>query len=188
MIQVPGDSDRAPDAIEPVRGWRVWDVVELDGAVRLCSLAFWSIWVPGREAEATCRRALVDTAIPPHGAPGPGCSCGIYGTRAVHAALDYSRQMGRRGDTIHRVAGQVALWGTVVEGSEGWRASHGYPAAIYVPAVRLRRRMGARKLAAALPVEAVAIGLADYGVPVEILDASTERELAALLEPRDAAT
>lgn len=188
MCQVPCDSDRAPDAIEPVQGWRVWDVVSLDGAMRLCSLAFWSIWLPGRETEATCRRALVDAAIPPHDAPAPGCSCGIYATRTARSALDYSRQMSRRTDTLHRVAGRVALWGTVVEGSEGWRASRGYPVSIYVPAGQARRGLGGRRLGGGLPGETVAMGVADYGVPVEVLDATTERELAAILEPRRRAT
>lgn len=177
----------APDAIEPRVGWRVWDVIELDGALRLCSLAFWSVWLPRREATATCRRSLVDaalTGLPPHAAPQPRCTCGIYATQTAAQVLAFSRGVRRRLDTVHRVVGTVSLWGTVVECEGGWRASHGYPAAVYVPTARIRSvvRLG-RLRRPELPVEEVALGLADYGVPVEIVDAATDRELARLLEP-----
>jgi hypothetical protein len=93
----------------------------------------------------------------------------------------------RRSDTVHRVAGRVSLWGLVVEGDGGWRASHAYPATIDVPTFRPRSLRPARRLARpALPVEEIALGLTDYGVPVEIVDCANERELAKLLEPRRA--
>jgi hypothetical protein len=176
-----------PDSIDPVVGWRVWDVVELGGSLRLCSLAFWSIWLPGRAVEATCRRSLVETGLaglPPHAAPAPRCTCGVYGTLNATQTLAYSHGVRRRGDTTHRVVGRVSLWGAVVECEGGWRASHAYPAVLYVPAVR-RRRLSGRALARpTLPVEEIALELSDYGVPVELVDASSARELLALLEPR----
>jgi hypothetical protein len=176
---------RAPDRIEPVQGWRVWDVVLLDGAPRLCSLAFWSLWLPGKTASATCRRTPLEgvvAGLPPHDAPAEACRCGIYATVRAAATLEYSRAVGRRADTVHRVVGRVALWGTVIECEGGWRGSRGYPAAIFVPAVRRRRLRGGLSRADA-PVEEIAAGLDVYGVPVELLDASSDRELLGLLEP-----
>jgi hypothetical protein len=177
---------RVPDRIEPVQGWRVWDVVLLDGTPRLCSLAFWSIWIPGRAAQATCRRAPLEgvvAGLPPHEAPAEACRCGIYATAAVAETLAYSRDVGRRRDTIHRVVGRVSLWGSVIECEGGWRGALGYPATLYVPrAQRQRRRLGLA--GAGLPVEDIGIGLAEYGVPVELLDTSDDRELMELLEPR----
>jgi hypothetical protein len=176
--------DLVPDSIDPVVGWRVWDVVALDGALRLCSLAFWSIWLPRCEATATCRRGWVENpgALAPHTAPAEECTCGLYATRTVAHTLAYSRGVSRRGDTVHRVVGRVTMWGRVVEAEAGWRASHAYPAALYVPAgYRRRRRQVARPT---VPAEKVARGLRDYGVPVELVDASTDRQLATALEPR----
>lgn len=176
---------RAPDRVEPVVGWRVWDVVLLEGRPRLCSLAFWSIWLPGRRAEASCRRSLVEAGLagmPPHEAPALRCTCGLYATRRLVEALAYSRGVRRRSDTAHRVLGKVSLWGSVIEGDGGWRASHAYPAAIYVPAARRRRVLGGALANPAAGVEEIALGLAGYGVPVELVDASSERELVALLE------
>jgi hypothetical protein len=169
----------APDVVEPVVGWRVWDVVVLDGAYRLCSLAFFSIWLPERETAAACRRAWVEgsAVLAPHAAPAERCTCGIYGTRTVRQTLAYSRSVRRRGDTVHRVVGRVSLWGRVVESDAGWRAAYGYPSTLVVPARWARRD---RRQA---PVEEVVHGLAAYGVPVDLVDARGERELAALLEP-----
>ena len=177
----------APDAIEPRIGWRAWDVIELDGALRLCSLAFWSVWLPRHEVTATCRRSLVDaalTGLPPHTAPQPRCTCGIYATQTASQVLAFSRGVRRRLDTVHRVLGTVSLWGTVIECDGGWRGAIAYPAALYVPTVRTRPLLRfSRFRRPELPVEEVAMRLADYGVPVEVIDAATDRELARLLEP-----
>jgi hypothetical protein len=161
--------------------------VALERELRLCSLAFWSIWLPGEEIKATCRRSLVDaalTGLPAHQAPQPRCSCGVYATRRARQVLDFSRQVRRRFDTVHRVAGLASLWGTVVESEDGWRGSHAYPASIVVPTFRSRSfRLTRRSGGPSLPIEEIARGLSAYGVPVEIVDASDERELARLLEP-----
>jgi hypothetical protein len=177
----------APDRIEPVRGWRVWDVVLLDGAPRLCSLAFWSIWIPGKAARATCRRVPLEgvvAGLPPHDAPAEACRCGLYATVGAAETLQYSQNVGRRGDTVHRVIGRVSLWGTVIECEGGWRGALGYPAAVFVPAVRRRRLRGGLSRAG-VPVEQIAEGLEVYGVPVELLDASSNRDLQRLLEPSE---
>jgi hypothetical protein len=61
-----------------------------------------------------------------------------------------------------RAIGRVSLWGSVVEGEHGWRASHAYPERILLPSTDRAGRPTA--------AEAIAEGLACYGVPVEILD------------------
>jgi hypothetical protein len=176
-----------PDAIEPAVGWRAWDVVELDGAYRLCSLAFWTIWLPAAPAVAACRRMLVDRSwsrLPDHAAPHEQCTCGIYATLTASQVLDYARRFRPRSDTVHRIAGRVSLWGAVVECEGGWRAAQAYPSALFVPSARGRRGLAGRLPRPSAPVDAIALGLADYSVPVEIVDASTWRELAGQLEPR----
>jgi hypothetical protein len=176
---------RVPDAIEPELGWRAWDVVELDGSLRLCSLAFWTIWQPGAGARATCRRSLFNPGRAPvgHAAPDLSCSCGIYAARSARQVLAYARRFRPRSDTVQRVIGTVSLWGTVVECEGGWRAERAYPSTLYVPSFRRRRRLG-RRFAPRLPIEEIALGLADYGVPIEIVDCTSDRELAATVEPR----
>jgi hypothetical protein len=97
--------------------------------------------------------------------------------------LAYARRFRRRSDSVHRIVGRVRLWGTVVECEGGWRGEVAYPSALFVPTGR-GRGWGRRRIAPpAQPVEQVARAVADYGVPVEIVDCATDHELAELLEP-----
>jgi len=179
-------SERAPDQLDPFTGWRVWDVVELDGQLRLCSLTFWSVWLPGRPVLAACRRTLVDrrAGLPDHEAPSPGCTCGIYGADSARAAIAFSRRFARRRDVVDRVLGQVSLWGTVVECEAGWRAERAYPASLVVRAPvgqsLLRRRLGVRPCR---PAEEIAAALGAYGVPVDLVAARNDRLLVEAIEP-----
>jgi hypothetical protein len=59
--------------------------------------------------------------------------------------------------------GRVSLWGTVCECERGWRASHAYPAQLYVPIA------GIESVRAACIVD----DLRRYGVPVRALDVPT---------------
>lgn len=179
---------QVPDYVEPTIGWRVWDVIEVDGKLRLSSVAFRAIWLPKRKAVALCHRSLETLAwagLPFHSAPHERCSCGIYAAQSGHQAAAYfSRPFMWRWSAIHRIVGTVSLWGNVVEGALGWRASNAYPSALYVPVPR----RGFRSFLSGfprpkLPVEEVALGLADYGVPVELVDCTSGRSLARLLEP-----
>ena len=70
---------------------------------------------------------------------------------------------GRRYTTSTDATGRASLWGSVVDCEQGWRASHAYPAHIFVPTLRASEESAAR-------VEAIALALTDYGVPVEILE------------------
>ena len=102
---------------------------------------------------------------PDHAAPDVSCCCGVH---AVSLPADLAAYVpsvaGRR--IVHRVVGRVALWGDVVEGSRGWRASRAYPAKLWVPEVHVNGRRVAG-------LEAMALDLAGYGVPVQICTGMT---------------
>jgi hypothetical protein len=63
----------------------------------------------------------------------------------------------------------------VIECERGWRASYAYPVRLYVPTRSTARRLRLR------PRE-VADGLAGYGVPVTVTDASNGSELVEAIE------
>jgi hypothetical protein len=165
----------APDFIEPVVGWRAWLVVERDGAPRLRSLFVPTVWAPRRElvAECLCPRVLPLPRVlrrPRHDAPGRRCECGVYATD-LKTTLRYLRNARGLDDRpLARVLGRVSLWGTIVECDRGWRASNAYPSEIVVPA----RSLGGDPIP---PLEEVALGLGDYGVPVRLVEAGRPKEL-----------
>jgi hypothetical protein len=171
----------APDFIEPVLGWRVWLVVEDLGVLRLASVLYPTVWQPRHEMTARCELAPHARGFhrPPHGE----CSCGLYAAAALTDAVSYFDGYGQRSRSpVYRVLGRVALWGRVIEGDRGWRSSYGYPARIYVPEVCLGGD-GSRA------ADEIALALADYGVPIEIVDGRTKGRIAKLVldEPRLAA-
>lgn len=127
--------------------WRV----SLDGrGLTLRSVLHDVVWTPGHELTAACEDG--------HDAPEEGCSCGIYAVPDERAALRYL--VGRNDpEDVHRVIGRVALWGWVLEAAAGWRASHAYPACIWIPA-RLPSGF-------APPLRAIEGELGKYGVPLE---------------------
>lgn len=144
----------APDVAEAVVGWRAWRVARAGGGLRLLSTLFDDVWEPEEALEAACRHG--------HRAPEAACACGIYGARDVTEA--YRHLVGRDDPgVVHRVIGEVALWGRVIEHERGWRASLAYPARIWVPGGR----------------EDVLAGLAAYCVP-----AALDPEFASTSRPR----
>jgi hypothetical protein len=172
------DVGRAPDFAEPVRAWRVWYLLGRERKLRLRSLYFPLLWEPGKRAEAEClhRRLLKPWRRTEHEAPQERCDCGIYATTTPSAAADYLRYVGHApAGAILYAVGRVSLWGSVVECERGWRGSYAYPAALYVPT---RLPAGPSGLA---PRE-VADGLAGYGVPVTVSDASDPEQLADAIE------
>jgi hypothetical protein len=94
----------APDAVEPILGWRVW---KLEGGMLAPLTARTSAWKPGVN-EARCH--LYSTK---HRAPGRNCVCGY---NALHALPD-----SYRGDPRH-VIGAIAAWGEVDVYRTGLRA------------------------------------------------------------------
>ncbi len=158
----------APDYFEPVIGWRSWAVVRNGADFRLRSIAFTDVW-PVREAfVATCYKAVSHFPLrlwrrPPRHAPVTlDCDCGIHAATDVASAAAYLHlydDVPQR-SICHRALGRVALWGTVVEGDLGWRASRAYPQEILLPATGAKRRVG---------LEAIIEGLSVYGVPIGVL-------------------
>jgi hypothetical protein len=164
----------APDYVEPLRGWRVWIVTKDDsGTPRLRSVVQKTFWPARRALVAECRQrrslARLLRRPAPHDVPSASCQCGIYAaplTALEPLLADAPWESGAR------VVGEVSLWGDVVECERGWRASHAYPAHLYVPERDERRaRVSQRELVAAL---------GDYGVPVEPLPCSPSHAVARL--------
>ena len=133
----------------PVTGWRAWVVTETPGGLRLGSVLHDLVWAHGRAALAECRRDEdpFAAALRPHPVPGAECNCGFHAARDPVDALSYARGRDEPG-TVCRILGEVVLWGHVLETEGGWRASHAYPAQLYVPDAE------------------IAAALAGYSVPV----------------------
>ena len=114
----------APDAIEPIRAWRVWAGSAMgDGTVELRSLtdaARRTHWPVGEALHARCMRGR-------HPAPSAECSCGIYAHRSRGAALAHARA------TPGSIVGEVELWGRVIEHEHGYRSEYARIRALWVP-------------------------------------------------------
>jgi len=152
--------EAAPDYAEPLCAWRLWEVEDVEGAPLLRSLYRLSFWPVGAPFEARCEaQRLRLSRRPRHAAPSETCSCGIYG-----APFELIRRKLAVDDGLPPgclfVLGTVSLWGDVLECERGWRAALAYPSRLFVP-------LG-------VPCAAErAVGLRDYGVPVELLQTST---------------
>jgi hypothetical protein len=165
---------KAPDYAEPIIAWRAWLIVAEDEEIRLSSVLYRNSWPPHHELEAECHRRVFSfprfwqKKPSGHSAPTEKCRCGIYGARdadraAGYVAHDLWRDEPLRWPLLHRAIGGVALWGTVVECEDGWRASRAYPQRIYLP----KRGQGDDAVAQS---RELAAGLSSYGVPVELID------------------
>jgi hypothetical protein len=158
-----------PDYVEPVEAWRVWRVAMRQGRVVLQSLFVGAVWEPGAPLVASCSGGHRSRWAPwrrkpnDHPAPELECRCGIYGVQSVAAARSYLEKppLLCRDD---RVIGRVALWGEVVEGPLGWRASHAYPIELFVPAAA-----GAHGLRRREYTDEILLALEEYRVPVDVV-------------------
>lgn len=147
----------APDFAEPVCAWRMWEVEHLDAAPRLRSLYRFSFWPVGAPLEARCEaQRLRLPRRPRHAAPTETCTCGIYGAPFELIRKKLAIDGGLPPGCLF-VMGTVSLWGEVLECERGWRAALAYPSRLFVP------------LGFAGAAEQ-AVGLEDYGVPVELVD------------------
>jgi hypothetical protein len=147
----------APDYAEPLCAWRLWEVEALDTAPRLRSLYRFSFWPVGAPLEARCEAQRFRLPRRPrHAAPTETCTCGIYGAPFEVVRRRLAVDGGLPPGSLF-VIGTVSLWGDVVECERGWRAAFAYPSRLFVP-------LGFPGAAEQ------AVGLADYGVPVELVD------------------
>jgi hypothetical protein len=165
------DVDLIPDFVEPVEAWRVWRAAVREGGVVLQSLFAGVVWEPLVPLVASCTGGHRSRWAPwrrtpnDHPAPEPDCRCGIYGLRSVAAARSYL-ELPPLLCPDDRVIGRVALWGDVVEGTRGWRASHAYPVELFVPAPPVAQR-GLRQRAY---LNEILFALeAAYEVPVDLV-------------------
>jgi hypothetical protein len=152
----------APDVAGPVVGWRAWAVTRSHGRHRLRSIVAPTVWEPGVAMAARCLRPRL-RPWRRHVAPADACECGIYAADLA-GALEYVHGAGADYETVMRVFGSVALWGTVAEHEFGWRAEHAYPIELVLPSGAFTRRRGASSL------QAVEQDLGAYGVPLRISD------------------
>jgi hypothetical protein len=120
METVPSSTDpEAPDLfLEPVIGWRTWGL-ERDGHGRLVlSSPMRSFrWEPMVPTRASC-----PSGTPAHRPPEPRCGCGLYAA----ARLERLPRL-MTGFSGLAVVGSVAMWGTVVEHTVGYRGEFAYP-------------------------------------------------------------
>ena len=118
--------ERAPDAIDPIRAWRVWlPSVEVDGTVMLCSLTEaggGARWAAGDPLRASCPTGE-------HEAPRGECTCGLYAHKSWASASLQARGVSGA------VVGEVQLWGRVIEHERGYRAQFARPCALWLPVV-----------------------------------------------------
>lgn len=184
-------ASRIPRRGAPEVGWRSWRVewgpdeyrgivteegIEKDFSEGLATLhhvmyspsllllSGWrTVWPRRDELRARC------SLDRPHFSPDPECDCGIYAFRSPRSLWPgYMRaspiQRGwSEGYVVQRIFGQVYLWGQVIRGTLGWRAEYAYPRRLYVPTTSYAR-------GPIVPPEEIALHLADYGVPVEIVE------------------
>lgn len=167
-------SERPPDFAEPFVGWRVWLLSREPEGFRLKSLVHKVIWEQGHPLVATClrRRSYLSWVREqtPHDPPSPGCECGVYATQP--GMLSEYLCLGPIDRPLACAFGRVSLWGEVLECERGWRASVAYPQHIYLPAEPLVRHGHS-------PTQ-IALDLAGYGVPVELVEQDLRSALPEL--------
>jgi hypothetical protein len=188
----------APDYAAPLNGWRIWSLVGTPGGFRLCSPYFGTVWQPGLEATATCYRgqwpaSLKERFSQNHAAPDGSCRCGIYAVDDAERAARYVSRSGiwLRNRSICSLLGRVALWGTVVEAEHGWRAEHAYPNELYLVEREAGSLVAESNDRDAPTVDRILLALAEYEVPLEVVDDPTVNGLARRLSrpaPADAGT
>lgn len=123
-------------------GWRGWRI----HGKRLVSVNGGEVWEPGEPFTATCQKGRRHKHV-----PWTACSCGIYVTKTL-------KKLRANGYHNEGALGQVAVWGHMVDGGDGYRAEFAIPKIIYVP--HLSWRVGE-------------ILEAEYGVPVHPLNPYT---------------
>jgi hypothetical protein len=149
----------APDVIGTVEGWRAWRVnlepPRFGTVPKLLSATYNYWWTPRVKARAECAKCTDPDPKSDRHVPGTHCTCGFYSAKS----LTHLRSMGyhsySQGSQHTSVVGQLANWGRVIEGSQGWRAEFAYPAVMFIPfeAWRLRKPL-----------------MRAYGVPVKLLN------------------
>lgn len=154
-------SERAPDAIEPIRAWRVW-LTSVESRENLILRSVTEAgrgtrWLAGRTLEAGCPTGE-------HDAPLGECTCGIYAHKSWASASDQARGV------AGAVVGEVQLWGRVVEHDRGYRAQFARPCALWLPVVFSSQTTCIQDVVDSLSRRSA---LEYYGVPVDLYNERT---------------
>jgi hypothetical protein len=113
--------------VEPIIGWRCWRITEhRHRGLLLASYTYRLHWPVRKPFRAHCMKALKG-AQAHDGSPDVICGCGTHATRTQAQAARWALNTG------DIVLGQVRLWGTVVEFTEGWTSEHAYPDSLLLP-------------------------------------------------------
>jgi hypothetical protein len=134
------DALRGPDPkFKPVslanakEGWRAWsvsrDMPKFGLPPKLRSVTHSAYhWPAKRKAEALCESCGKDV-------PGVDCSCGFYSAKSLRHLMQmgYHTYADIDETKSFKVVGQVACWGKVIEGTQGWRTQYAYPTYLMVP-------------------------------------------------------
>lgn len=133
--RLPDPELELPDLDEAEVGWRAWtvnyDLPRFGLPPKLHSATFKThYWTPGRASMAACSRGC-----PPDDMPGRSCKCGFYAAKSVKhlLRLGYASRCHNINGGKVGVIGEVALWGKIVEGNQGYRAQYAYPTKLYLP-------------------------------------------------------
>jgi hypothetical protein len=133
--RTPDPALRVPDLADAVEGWRAWqvarDLPRYGTPPKLYSATYAGYyWTPRRAAHAECRYGCEKLEI-----PGESCTCGFYSAKTLEHLMEMgypSYDADGDGDRVC-VIGQIACWGKVIEGTQGWRSSKAYPIKLFVP-------------------------------------------------------
>lgn len=111
-----------PDRITASYGWRAWHV--RDG--QLYPLIKNTLPLPKEAVAATCLEKLHSEAETPH----LDCMCGFHAAKDPRELIGWIWR-GRLMKPEPVVIGRVALWGRIIEGTQGFRSQYVYPTALY---------------------------------------------------------
>jgi hypothetical protein len=110
------DDDDVPTYPSEFHAWRGWSVEK--GLLR--SINDGQIWVPGEPFEAECGQGRQHKRI-----PWPSCTCGLYSVKT------FAKLQANKYHTMGAF-GKVAIWGEILESTEGYKSQFAYPLVIYV--------------------------------------------------------
>jgi hypothetical protein len=164
----------APDYCQPVIGWRAWRALERGGEVYLASVFHRDRWPCLDPLAGSCQRFRVPwrRRRERHAPPSSDCVCGIYAAATLEVACAYAPVIRSRSPGPYAVVGSVALWGDVIEHTDGWRASFAYPMHLHVLYADRRGAQHAVRIAESLE---------RYRVPVDTLQAWSSRDAVEAL-------
>ena len=114
---------KIPDFVQPIVGYRCWKVSPTSKAGRLLAIGVTKEWPAGKPIQATnrgCTKSHSDI-------PGLNCECGMWAFKTLADLKDAISEYTH----MDLVAGQVYLWGRVIECEFGFRAEYAYPKEIW---------------------------------------------------------